>query len=137
MASAAGAPPPPPPRGSSHLEGLPAELLLMIYRFTDFDSFINLTLAIYPILRSHNLAPELSSATLAHILDRPSARRVPTANTPTVPRLPSELWLLVVQYLEPADTMSLVFALGRRFIRIPNRDTRERLRIWSRRSKGK
>jgi hypothetical protein len=108
----------------------------MIYRYADFNSFINLTLAIYPTLRSHNLAPELSSATLAQVLDRPRASQVPTT-TPNIPRLPSELWLLVAQYLEPADTMSLVFALGQRFVRTANRDTRDRLRIWSRRSKEK
>jgi hypothetical protein len=139
MSAAPPPPPPPPPRGppnsENHFEHLPAELLLIIHRYAGFNSFLNLALAIYPTLRRHNLIPELTSATLDHFIHRPNpaASKVP----PRVPRLPDELWLLVAQYMEPVDIMSLVFALGPQFAGPPNRETRDRLRVWSRRCRKK
>jgi hypothetical protein len=109
----------------------------MIHRYAGFDSFLNLALAIYPTLRRHNLVPELTSATLAHFLHRPDTSPAAATNASRVPRLPDELWLLVAQNMEPVDIMSLVFALGTQFGGPPNRETRVRLHVWSRRCKKK
>ncbi|KAF1833927.1 hypothetical protein BDW02DRAFT_569567 [Decorospora gaudefroyi] len=143
MSAAAGAPPPPPPpppppgprNNDNCFDGLPAELLLIIYRFTGLGNFLNLALAIYPTLQQHNLAPELTTTTLVRVFRE--SNTFPITTTPSIAQVPVELWLQVAQYLEPADDISLILALAPWFRREMTRATRDRLRIWSRRCRKK
>jgi hypothetical protein len=144
MSAAAGAPPPPPPPpplGSyahgNPFDNLPAELLLIIYEYVGTGNLMNLALAIYPTFQRHNLSPELSPTTLAHMLrlsNRPSIRSIyPGA----VVQMPAELWLYVARYLEPADILSMMFTFGAVFGQPLTSHTRQRLMVWSRRSREK
>ncbi|EMD59184.1 hypothetical protein COCSADRAFT_175741 [Bipolaris sorokiniana ND90Pr] len=134
MSGAAGAPPPPPPPPGPSTHGnpfddLPAELLLIIYEYVGNSNLVNLALAIYPTFQRHNLSPELTSTTLAHMLSLSS--RPPMY--PGIVYMPAELWLCVARYLEPADILSMMFTFGAVFGQPLTQSTRDRLRVWSRR----
>ncbi|KAI8943453.1 hypothetical protein NX059_001462 [Plenodomus lindquistii] len=142
MSSAPGAPPPPPPPPphSASFDDLPAELLLMIYEYIGLSNFMNLALAIYPTLQRHGLVPTLTVETLVRIASEWRRARVVTSTPSAASRMPVELWLGIVQYLEPSDTFALVFAVGSRFYTFndpPSGETLDRLRFWSRRSRKK
>ncbi|USP80845.1 hypothetical protein yc1106_08119 [Curvularia clavata] len=133
-----GAPPPPGPAAQANsFDRLPAELLLIIYEYVGTSNLTNLALAIYPTFQRHNLAPELTPATLAHML-RLSHRPASLSTHPgAVVRMPPELWLFVANHLEPVDILSLMFTFPAVFDQNLSRQTRERLRVWSRRSREK
>lgn len=116
---------------------LPAELLLIIYEYVGTSNLMNLALAIYPIFQRHNLAPELTPATLTHML-RLSNRPASLSTHPgAVVRMPAELWLFVARHLEPVDILSLMVTFPAVFDQNLTQQTRERLRVWSRRSREK
>ncbi|KAF2854962.1 hypothetical protein T440DRAFT_380010, partial [Plenodomus tracheiphilus IPT5] len=140
MSAATGAPPPPPPPPPhvSSFDDLPAELLLMIYHHIGLSNFMNLALAIYPTLQRHGLVPNLTAETLVCITSEWQRAGVVTTTPQAASRMPVELWLQIVHYLEPSDTFALVFAVGSRFYTFnnpPSRETVDRLRVWSRRSR--
>ncbi|KAH3982250.1 hypothetical protein HBH98_014300 [Parastagonospora nodorum] len=134
MSAAPGAPPPPPPHRPS-FNDLPAELLLMLYDNIGMEEFINLALVIYPTLLRMRLVPELSPTTTTRIVaDARVQDRNGRLDAPN--RMPVELWLQVASYLEPANSLALIFALGPRFWRFPGTPSKELvswLRVWSRR----
>jgi hypothetical protein len=147
MSAAAGAPPPPPPpppppRHNSGFDDLPAELLLMLYQYIGLEQFMNLALVIYPTLMRHTMVPELTPRTFIRIvsdvdIERPSGKSNAWS---AVTRMPVELWLHVAEYLEPVNSIALVFALGSQFWRFPGKPSEDLvmwLRIWSRRSRRK
>lgn len=99
---------------------------------------MNLALAMYPTFQRHNLSPKLSPTTLAHMLRLSRTRSMASSRYPdAVIRIPTELWLNIVRYLEPADILSLMFTLGTVFGRPLAGQTMQRLRVWSRRSREK
>lgn len=101
---------------------------------------MDIALAIYPIMRRHNLAPELTVETVIRIATNGQRRR-PTTTTPSAAaQIPVELWAQVTDYLEPSDILALVFAIGPLIYRPhgpPNQETMDRLRVWSRRARKK
>lgn len=141
MSTAAGAPlPPSPPTTAASIDDLPAELLLMIYEYIGLGNFMNLALAIYPTLQRHGLVPHLTVETLMRIVSEWQHTDVISNGQTAASRVPTELWLQIAEYLEPADTFALVFGVGNRFYRFKERPTKEtivRLRTWSRRSRTK
>ncbi|KAF1844609.1 uncharacterized protein K460DRAFT_95053 [Cucurbitaria berberidis CBS 394.84] len=144
MSTAAGAPPPPPPPPpprAPNFDDLPAELLLMIYEYIGLSNYMNLALAIYPSLQRHGLVPVLTVETLIRIINEwQYAGLIPSDAQNAASRMPTELWLQIAGYLEPADTFTLVFGIGNHFYRFwqrPTKETISRLRIWSRRSRKK
>lgn len=112
----------------------------MIYEYIGLMNFMNLALAIYPTLQRHGLVPYLTVETLIRIIHEWQDADVITGGQTAVSRMPTELWLQIASYLEPADTFALVFGVGNRFYRFreqPTVQTVQRLRIWSRRSRKK
>jgi hypothetical protein len=112
----------------------------MIYEHTGLENFMNLALAIYPTLQRHGLVPELTMETIDRIEHEWHRAEDNNSNQSAVSRIPVELWLQVVDYLEPIDTFALVFAVGNWFYHFrqpPSSDTLVRLRTWGRRSRKK
>lgn len=149
MSAAAGAPPPPPPTNSlatqpcrcSPFDDLPAELLLILYRYLGLEQFMNLALVIHPTLLRHSMVPELTTVSFVRMLSDVHALHITQSNTQSaVARMPVELWLQIAEYLEPANSIGLVIALGGRFWQLSNRPSDELvtwLRVWSRRARKK
>jgi hypothetical protein len=142
MSAAPGAPPPPPPPppapNGSPFDDLPAELLLELYQYIGLEHFINLALAIYPTLARHRMVPELTRQTFCRIVSDFHPKDASPNSRRAVGRTPVELWLQIAGYLDPANSIALVFALGHQFWRFPGRPSKElvtRLRVWSRRTK--
>jgi|TARA_R110002003_G_scaffold214_41_gene16350 hypothetical protein len=138
--SAAGAPPPPPdpPRRCSPFDDLPAELLLILYDHVGLEHFMNLALVIYPTLLRHRLVPELTPETLARIIREVHMPAVRANHPSAVARMPVELWLQIARHFEPANSISLIFALGTWFWQLSERPSGELLvwlRTWSRRAR--
>ena len=141
MASTAGAPPPPPPppppRGISSFDQLPAELLLEIWEYLSVNSSIQFALALFPTLRRQGLIPQLTLSTYMRIVRDDSEYRVPSGgNTVVLARLPIELWLQIADLGNSRDNISLMFALAGQFLWFQERaskETKTRLRVWSRR----
>lgn len=96
---------------------------------------MNLALAIYPTLHRHGLVPRLSVETFMRIVSEWRRTDIISNGQTAVSRMPTELWLQIAEYLEPADTFALVFGAGTRFYRFKDRPSTEtvwRLRTWSR-----
>lgn len=109
----------------------------MIYEYVGTNNLMNLALAIYPTFQRHNLSPKLTPTTLAHMLCLSDRSRGSSLYPDAVIQVPTELWLYILHYLEPTDILSLMFALGRVFGRCLTEQTIDRLRVWSRRTRGK
>ena len=112
----------------------------MVYEYIGLMNFMNLALAIYPTLQRHGLVPDLTVETLIRIVHEWQHDDIISNGQTAVSRMPTELWLQIAGYLEPADTFALVFGAGNRFYRFKEQPTMEtivRLRIWSRRSRKK
>jgi hypothetical protein len=106
----------------------------MLFQNLGLEQFINLALVIYPTLLRHSMVPELSSKTAARIIDTSGLRVFNVA----ADRMPAELWLQIADYLEPANGIALMFAVGPRCWRFrgrPSEELRAWLRVWSRRYK--
>ena len=99
-------PPPPVPRNPFYT--LPAELVLDIVDLLPSDALINFIFAIYPLLRSHGLAPTLSAARLAYLVRQ---TRTPThfQHFQLLP-FPTEITLQVLSHVRPNDLMNFVLA---------------------------
>ena len=110
----------------------------MLYEYIGLEQFMNFALVVYPTLLRHRMVPELTFQTFVRII---SEIRLPATYTNTgsaVSRMPVELWLQIAEYVEPADSIGLVFALGDQFWRFPAEPSRElvtTLRVWSRRGR--
>jgi hypothetical protein len=141
MSAAAGAPPPPPPPPPPHnssFDDLPAELLLMLYQYIGLEQFMNLALVIYPTLMRHTMVPELTPQTFTRIVSNTERMSGMDDTRSAVTRMPVELWLHVAEYVEPVNSIALVFALGTQFWRFPGKPSEDLvtwLRVWSRRSR--
>jgi hypothetical protein len=99
---------------------------------------MNLALAIYPTLMRHRMVPELTSATFVCIVRQVHLPFTRLNLSSAVARMPSELWLQIAEYSDPASSIALIFALGPRFWRFPGPPSKElvtALRVWSRRSR--
>ncbi|KAA8620487.1 hypothetical protein PtrSN002B_007642 [Pyrenophora tritici-repentis] len=109
----------------------------MIYEYAGSRCLPNLALAIYPTLQRHNIAPVLTIDTLIRIIRNPNSTFSPATNS-ALSVIPTELWLQVAHYLEPADRLSMIFAPFGPWFRVPvTRETQHRLTIWSRRYRKK
>lgn len=112
----------------------------MIYEYMGLANFVNLALAIYPTLQRHGLVPNLTNETLVRMTSEWQRNGAVTNTNAAVSRMPVELWLQIVNQLEPSDGFALVFAVGNQLSRLnnpPSKATLDRLRIWSRRSRKK
>jgi len=112
----------------------------MIFEHTGVGNYLNLALAIYPILRRHNLVPELTIETLIRVATDWQRHGTMTNTPSTAAQLPAEMWAQIIEYLEPSDILALGFAMGPSFYHChgpPSQETMDRLRIWSRRVKRK
>lgn len=139
MAAPAGTSPPSlSPPSTSPFDDLPAELLLMLYRYVGLGQFVNLALVIYPTLLRHTMAPKLTPETYHRMTNQRNAPHTTRRNTRSaVAKMPVELWLQIAEYLEPANSIGLVFALGPQFWQYPGQPSSELatwLRVWSRRA---
>jgi hypothetical protein len=108
----------------------------MLYEYIGLEHFMNLALVIYPTLMRHRMVPELTRQTFYRIVSDIHLGAIAANNLRSVDRMPVELWLQIASYLEPANSIALVFALGHQFWRFPGRPSTElvtRLRVWSRR----
>ncbi|CBX96803.1 hypothetical protein LEMA_P099340.1 [Plenodomus lingam JN3] len=112
----------------------------MLYAHMGLDNFMNLALAIYPTLQRHGLVPNLTVNTLIRIINEWRTDGAVASTSSAASRVPVELWLQIVDYLEPSDTSALVFALGTSFFTFHHKlssQTLIRLCIWSRKSREK
>lgn len=128
------------PHPISPFDALPAELLLILHAHLPLDSFLDLALVIYPTLLRHRMVPALTPPTYNRIIA--NARRLtPSSRDPglVISRVPLELWFQIAGYLEPGDSVALVWALGPGFWRWPRRlggVVEGWLGVWSRRSRA-
>lgn len=135
MSAAAGAPPPPPPPPRcSGFDDLPAELLLILYRYLGLGQFMNLALALYPTLLRHRLVPELTPEVVKSITSTPRSTFNNAKSCSAMERMPMELHLQIAEYGEPADGIALLWALGIFHRAQISDEFLQILRIWSRRS---
>lgn len=112
--------------------------MMMLYEYLGVTSFFNLALVIYPTLLRHHMVPELTFPTLVRIIRDTEHSLYNTDDRTIVARMPNEMWLQVAHDADPANSISLLLALGNRFWRFPGRPSEEleqMLRTWSRRSR--
>lgn len=84
---------------------LPAELILTIIDHLPPESFIAFAIANYPLVHRYGLAPALSPPRVRYITSRTQIPRL----FPLL-RVPPEIMLEIVEYLNPMDTMRFVVA---------------------------
>jgi hypothetical protein len=112
----------------------------MIYRYIGLNQFLNLAVAIYPTLLRHRMVPELTPYMVNRIMT--DDRSLVFGEESAIGRMPTELWLMIAEYGEPANSVALHWALGLRFWRSEvhpgvSAELMQLLRTWSRRSKKK
>lgn len=84
---------------------LPAELILTIIDHLPPESFIAFAIANYPLVHRYGLAPALSPPRVRYITHRTQIPQL----FPLL-KVPPEIMLCIVEYLNPMDTMRFVVA---------------------------
>ncbi|ORY07169.1 hypothetical protein BCR34DRAFT_459846, partial [Clohesyomyces aquaticus] len=79
----------------------------VIIGYLHTDDFVKFALAIYPLLQRHGLVPPLTTD-IYHRITR--QERPPSNGTVSEWRLPVELTEWIMDYLEPADRLAMLFS---------------------------
>lgn len=117
MASA-GAPPPPPPPPRKTLNDLPTEMLLNVIQYLKPGEYVAFALAVWPVLERHGLVPPLTEDMYRQITNECLWRErmhPGKLGHDFIWHLPRELTDEIIQYLEPADLIALLFTHKRQF----------------------